>query len=52
MRISLNAYDFERLVRGEIITKNDVAGRGVVEIALQDIGFDVMASVIAKAVVR
>lgn len=40
MRILLNREDFEKLTKGDIITK------GSVEIALSDIGWDIMIDII------
>ncbi len=41
-RILLNKDDFMKLVSGEIITKGDV------QIALSDIGYDIMIDIIFK----
>ena len=42
MRILLDAEDFEKLVSGEIIERDGV------KIALQDIGYDFMLSILNK----
>jgi hypothetical protein len=49
VRLSLELEDFKRLVAGEIVVKLPNQYGSVVEIALKDIGYDVMIDSVLEA---